>query len=404
VSEAFDHQEDPGTRLPEPVSRRRPKGDGSIYSDKRTGKWRGYVELPSSDGSRTRKYFTARTRSEVAKKVREAKQRVDQHLPIPDARITVNEVIDRFLAEGLREELCLKTIDSHTTALNQARKRFGGVRVVSLSPAQVAAACRDMRKEGLSKSYTARMRNLMCQVLRFAEGEGIVARNAAELSPRVSFKAETRNRLTPEQAVAFVDECVQEKLGDALIVEAALGLRPGELTGLSWPQIDLEAETVAINQSLKHQRTEPGGKQVLHVGGLKPTPNADRVLRLPSAAVNALRRQKARQEVLALRPASLYRNDSDLCFTTDRGTPIDPANLRRVVRRVKARAGIEVDVKPYDFRHLHQSILHDADVPATKVADVAGNDAVTSLRDYRFRVQPIIEDGVAPINDLFGDR
>lgn len=264
-------------------------------------------------------------------------------------------------------------------------------------------ACRDMIDEGLAQSYAARVRNLLSQALRYGMSEGIVERDVAGLSPSISFAARERTRINEAELLAFVAALEGEPLGDALKVAVALGLRPGELTGLAWPQIDLTTEVAYINQSLKNHRSLTSDKHELLVGGLKPTPNAERSLKLPVMAVAALRRQRDRQQALARAAGPLWRNDHDLCFTTEVGTPIDPANLRRVVRRVKQRAGIEQRVVPYELRHLHQSVLHDADVAPKKVADVAGNDPVTSLKFDAHRLRPVVDAGVAPIDDLVGE-
>ena len=46
-----------------------------------------------------------------------------------------------------------------------------------------------------------------------------------------------------------------------------LELRPGELTGLRWD--DFDDGILYIEGSMKQERTEPGGKRVLHRGETK---------------------------------------------------------------------------------------------------------------------------------------
>ena len=97
-----------------------------------------------------------------------------------------------------------------------------------------------------------------------------------------------------------------------------------------------------------------------------------------------------------------WSNPDDLVFTTTVGTPIDPANLRRTVRQVAKAAGIAKDMNPYDFRRTMVSLLSAADVSGERIADVAGNDAKTALSVYRHRMDPVVEDAVAPMDELFG--
>lgn len=89
-------------------------------------------------------------------------------------------------------------------------------------------------------------------------------------------------------------------------------------------------------------------------------------------------------------------------FATEIGTPIDPANLRRTVRRVAEKAGISKQVSPYDFRHAAISVLSNADVSGERIADVAGNDAKTALSVYRRPMGPVVDDAVGPMDALFG--
>jgi integrase len=96
-----------------------------------------------------------------------------------------------------------------------------------------------------------------------------------------------------------------------------------------------------------------------------------------------------------------WRSDEGLVFTTEIGTPIDPANLRRTVARVAKKAGLTKRVSPYDFRHAAISVLSNAEISGERIADVAGNDAKTALSVYRHRMGPVVDDAVGPMNDLF---
>lgn len=50
--------------------RKNGNGEGSVYKDKQ-GRWRGQVNLSSTDGKVKRKYFYGKTRKEVSDKVNE---------------------------------------------------------------------------------------------------------------------------------------------------------------------------------------------------------------------------------------------------------------------------------------------------------------------------------------------
>lgn len=382
------------------TTRRRPKGDGSIYRT-RDGRWRGSVEVVRADGSRGRKYFSGRNKSEVAKQVRAAKERVDRGLPLPDASLTLTALIDRYLAEGIDPNAAPNTRSAAAGVGRLVAKRIGGRKVIRLAPSDVSNLCSAMLEEGYSNSYAARVRTFLGQVLKFAEAEGLVARNVASLSRSSSFAPKERDRLTKSEVVALVDAARGDRLEALVVVLATLGLRPGGSTGLVWQDVDLDEGTVTIRRSLKRHSDPNTGTQVLRLGPTK-TAGSVRTLALPAIARAALRRHHVAQAAERLAAGPYWRINEGLVFATEIGTPIDPADLQRTVRRVAEKAGISKRVSPYDFRHAAISVLSDAGVSGERIADVAGNDAKTALSVYRRPMGPVVDDAVGPMDALFG--
>lgn len=65
--------------------------------------------------------------------------------------------------------------------------------------------------------------------------------------------------------------------------------------------------------------------------------------------------------------------DGDLVFTTETGAPLDPANLRRTLRRMARQADIPGDWTLYNLRHTAVSIMSDSGVNIESIADAAGH-------------------------------
>ena len=92
--------------------------------------------------------------------------------------------------------------------------------------------------------------------------------------------------------------------------------------------------------------------------------------------------------------------DLGLVFPTSRGTLLDPANLRRALATVTAKAGLG-RWHPHELRHSAASLLSAAGVPLEEVADVLGHAStrVTSAT-YRHRTTPTVEAGAGPMAAL----
>jgi integrase len=117
------------------------------------------------------------------------------------------------------------------------------------------------------------------------------------------------------------------------VIAVHTGLRQGELLGLKWPDIDLDAGKLSVRRSLKV--TENG----LAFGPPK-NKTSYRSVPLNKTAVAALRVHRVHQnaEILA---APEWR-DTGLVFPNRVGKPINPSNLyHREYKPLLKRAGLE---------------------------------------------------------------
>jgi integrase len=152
-------------------------------------------------------------------------------------------------------------------------------------------------------------------------------------------------------------------------VGLALGLRRGEVLGLTWPDVDLDGANLRVLRSL--QRI--GGK--LQFTETK-TPKSRRTVPLPQYAVRALRthRVKLLQVRLAAGPD---RSDDghDLVFSNRTGGPIEPACLRRAYQRLLATAGLPA-IRFHDLRHSAASLMLAQGVPLKTIQEILGHSSI----------------------------
>ena len=164
------------------------------------------------------------------------------------------------------------------------------------------------------------------------------------------------------------------------VLAAATGARTGELCGLEWHDLDLDAGTVrfrqalsSIDQQLATGRPRPDGTRgkLLVVGPLK-TPASQAVLSLPAFAVDALRDYQHGQGnrtlfLLLVQPGQDPRPvELDLVLRTERGTPVRPEHASRVFRAFAHDAGIQAH--PHLLRHSLASAIAAAKEPASVIA------------------------------------
>jgi integrase len=197
--------------------------------------------------------------------------------------------------------------------------------------------------------------------------------------------------LAPEQVALLLDAATHTTspwLGPWTVLAAATGARNGELCGLEWADLDLDAGTVRFHQALTiidpavlpdADPSAGGRRKELAVGPVKSTASSA-ILTLPPFAVQALRQHRLKQARLRLacgQPATVELRfvepgrppqpvQLDLVFRTERGTPVNPNHASRAFARLAASIGL--DAHPHLLRHALASAMAANKEPASIIA------------------------------------
>lgn len=187
-----------------------------------------------------------------------------------------------------------------------------------------------------------------------------------------------------------------------MVVGTSVGLRPGELLGLRWSDINLGATppTLTVSGSLKRTAKVAGKGYRLELGAVKRSKDGLRTVALPPRAVAALRAQKAAQAAERLAAGELWQ-DHGLVFARQDGSPMDPNSFRRAFDRIAKRAGLDGGF-PYLLRRTCVSLALDAGASIEEVADLLGDDPRTLYKYYRHKVRPVADAGLRMENVLGG--
>lgn len=272
-------------------TRQRGKGEGSIYFESATGRWRGAVVLP--DGSRRR--VSARTRKACREQLRAIQDDLEREAACPSLSLTVGEYLSRWSEEVLPARARVRstnTVDNYRWAVEKHLiPALGEKRLQALTPEDVEALLRRLAKAGRAKNTIMRVRAVLVLALTHAERRSLVTRNVARLTemPAGARPTAEGRSLTVAQAQRLLETVRGDRWEALLVVGLMLGLRPGELCGLLWEDVDLERGALQVRRSLKRERSG------LRLGDPK-TRQSFRGLDLPAPAVSALCAQAARRE------------------------------------------------------------------------------------------------------------
>src|SRR6478609_3571268 len=138
---------------------------------------------------------------------------------------------------------------SHHHRLNHERSRLGHIEIQKLTKADLDGLVGRLRRGEVSgrRKWSARSVNYMLYlctaVLDDQVAQGNAVRNVAKLVDRIAGEAGEMRTLTEQDMYRILDhECRDRHLWTL----ALYGLRRGEIAGLRWANVDLNAKTVRI--------------------------------------------------------------------------------------------------------------------------------------------------------------
>ncbi len=301
----------------------------------------------------------------------------------PPLRTTVADYAERFLAHCT--EIQPSTLAGYRATLKYIIEAFGSEAVTALTSGRVMgflAGLRtptEKRPDGYSKNTVRLIRNVGRMLCDDAIGDGLLTSNpfhfrkgrrkqAGQLTRRDRTKkvrAMDAGQLSRFLAAAAEHE---SRLHPLFLTMARTGLRPGEALAVRWSDLDLATRTLHVRRALS-------------LGEEGPTKTGEeRDVHLSSALVDVLFRLRTERERETLKRG--WREMPPWIFCTTAGTPYDPANVLKAMRRALRKAELPA-FRVYDLRHTFATRLLDRGVPITYVSGQLGHaDATTTLAWY----------------------
>lgn len=368
----------------------RNRGGGSIVQlekDRPRGKcrkWRlvlslGRDPLTGRYPQKSRTYHGTYSGAKAA--LREFQDELDGGGAVRKSGVTLDEWGEEFCeAREASGGFAPQTVDADRSHFSQVSHLLGKTRVQDLTAEAIEAAYRELRAgnsksgKGLSGTTLSKVHATLKMALDAAVARGLIAENpcAGVQAPR---KDTRERRAMPEAALRNLVAALDPADGRqcAILLEITLGLRRGEACGLSWSDVDLGAGTVEVRHSLDVHGNLKGPK----------TESGVRVLPVPPAAEEALRRRRERLEAdFGGAGADGRLGPDDAVCTGMLGERIPVTTLSHWWRRNREALGAG-GWTMHELRHTFLSIAASRGVHPSVMQKLAGHKSpVVTLRIY----------------------
>ena len=220
-------------------------------------------------------------------------------------------------------------------------------------------------------SYVNQIHDNLTLVFEQAKKEGILVFNPCDKANPPKMDTKAKRALTPAQAHKFIDALNPETDREcAYLLAITMGLRRGEICGLSWGDIDFDRKVAGIRHSYDAR------------GNLKATKTkaGTRVLPLSDKTVQILKDHKEAQFKCYARtnqwrkPEEGYieQTDDSPVITDNCGTRILPTSLSRWWTEDRAKYGLDGWCL-HEFRHTYLTLLAIQGVHPKVMQELAGH-------------------------------
>lgn len=186
--------------------------------------------------------------------------------------------------------------------------------------------------------------------------------------------------LSEDEAAAFLERLNEEPVEFRAMFTLLLltGMRRGELLGLEWPDIDMEAGTLSI------VRTSQYTPETGNFTDTTKTASSQRVLRLAPEMIALLREFKAWQNERRLAVGAAWSPkwaEHPRLFTQWNGIPMHNNTPYRALQRLLERYGME-HVSLHSLRHTNASVLIENGEDVRTVSGVLGHTQPSTTLNY----------------------
>jgi integrase len=370
---------------------KRGNGEGSI-SRRKDGLYMARYTVQTADGPKRRTIYGKKgeSREDVAAKLTKAMADRDGGITYDAGKLTVEEHLRRWLSDSVRDTVRQRTYERYESIVRvHLIPAIGRIKLKTLTPAHVRALYRAKLDAGLAPRSVLHIHRTLSKALKQATDDGLIPRNAAGLVKPPRPRREEIQPLDSEQVRALFETARGDRLEALYVVAVTTGMRRGELQGLKWEELDLEAGTLQVRRTL----SEPKGGWIFEA----PKSGKGRSIRLTRRAMSALREHRKRQLEERMGKAGLW-SDHGLVFPSAIGTPISGGNLNRSFKVLLKRADLPA-VRFHDLRHTCATLLLRQGVNPKFVQELLGHADISLTLNVYSHVLPDMGDAAAGAMD-----
>lgn len=297
--------------------------------------------------------------------------------------------IEQYKISGVKENSITKTIgifNNHILPL-LGENRINQIDVMMCQKC-VNTWFEKIKKYSAIKAYAA-------QILDLAITLGMITVNPMQLV-KVPRKTREINEgkikfYTKEQLNKFMDHLEEEdnsKAFSLLWVLAFTGMRLGEVSALTWNDINFTTNDIKINKTLAI-----GEKGRLYIQSTK-TKTSTRIISIDDDTKEVLKKWKIKQKQDCLILGFNTLQPDQLVFSNQKNSFLASSTIKKWMTLIQEKYGLP-RLTPHGLRHTHCSLLFEANASIKEVQERLGHSSIESTMNVYAHVSKKAKEGTA---------
>lgn len=313
--------------------------------------WEGRIStgFDPKTGKQKQRSVSGKTQKEVAQKLRQLTAEVDQGTYQEPSKVTVGDWLDIWADEylGNVKPMTVKNYREHIA--NHIKPELGSIHISNLTTTDIQKFYNSLGQPegdrlGLAPKTIKCIHGILHKALQQAIAVGYLRTNPTEACSLPRVERKEIHPLNDEDIQKFL-QAIRGHRYEALYLTALFtGLRRGELCGLTWDCVDLEAGRIVVKKQLQNIPGSPGEYRFVSLKNDK-----SRSITIASSLVNVLRQHKESQNILMRNAKELWM-DTGFVFTNEVGDHLSPSTVYHQFKKIAASIDLP-DARLHDLRH-----------------------------------------------------
>jgi len=320
--------------------------------------------------NRTRKFVGDRyaARAELNKMLQAQSERAEFEC----LDMTVNDYFNVWLETVAENRYRYKTVENYKGIINfNIRPMIGHIPLSNLQPRDIQRVLNAMKARGVCSNSRRRFYSVISTAF-----ERAVAWKLLETNPVLELKIPRHEpkkirAMTQEEVSRFVEVTDKGRHAEYFRTALITGMRPGELAGLRWHDVDCGNLTISVQRSLAWKERFSDGWVLVPT----KTVQGRRQITISKELADSLGNLKKRQDSVKRASGNGYKDDR-FVFTNRWGRPIHRRFITQVFKTALERAGLPTTIRLYDLRHTNATLLLKAGEPVKAVSERLGHSTI----------------------------